>query len=108
MWHPLIGHVCGEFGTFTHRIKCDGYIYLMRCGELSHLVLLLSFFSLFFIRSSNLQVTISRSLKESSYLQNFLKFESLKSLFMAEEHHEDHPGEEGPVPLLRWDLGLFE
>ncbi|MFS8033209.1 hypothetical protein Hanom_Chr17g01566811 [Helianthus anomalus] len=27
---------------------------------------------------------------------------------MAEEHHEDNPGHEGPVPVLRWDLGLFE
>ncbi|KAJ0878324.1 hypothetical protein HanRHA438_Chr10g0438421 [Helianthus annuus] len=27
---------------------------------------------------------------------------------MAEEHVEDNPGEEGPVPVLRWDLGLFE
>ncbi|KAF5803999.1 hypothetical protein HanXRQr2_Chr06g0277981 [Helianthus annuus] len=27
---------------------------------------------------------------------------------MAEEHHEDVSGEEGPVPILRWDLGLFE
>ncbi|MFS7926236.1 hypothetical protein Hanom_Chr04g00294681 [Helianthus anomalus] len=27
---------------------------------------------------------------------------------MAEEHLEENPGEEGPVPVLRWDLGLFE
>ncbi|MFS7921928.1 hypothetical protein Hanom_Chr03g00242671 [Helianthus anomalus] len=27
---------------------------------------------------------------------------------MAEEHHEDNPGEEGLVPVLKWDLGLFE
>ncbi|KAF5785772.1 hypothetical protein HanXRQr2_Chr10g0432601 [Helianthus annuus] len=27
---------------------------------------------------------------------------------MAEEHVEDNHGEEGPVPVLRWDLGLFE
>ncbi|XP_021974528.1 uncharacterized protein LOC110869593 [Helianthus annuus] len=27
---------------------------------------------------------------------------------MAEEHVEDNPGEEGPVPVLRWDLCLFE
>ncbi|XP_022031253.1 uncharacterized protein LOC110932208 [Helianthus annuus] len=27
---------------------------------------------------------------------------------MAEEHQEGVPGEEGPVPVLRWDLGLFE
>ncbi|KAJ0709303.1 hypothetical protein HanRHA438_Chr09g0424391 [Helianthus annuus] len=27
---------------------------------------------------------------------------------MAEEPREDIPGEEGHVPILRWDLGLFE
>ncbi|MFS8034803.1 hypothetical protein Hanom_Chr17g01585501 [Helianthus anomalus] len=27
---------------------------------------------------------------------------------MAEDHNEENPGEEGPVPVLRWDLGLFE
>ncbi|KAL9992227.1 hypothetical protein Hdeb2414_s1204g00991561 [Helianthus debilis subsp. tardiflorus] len=27
---------------------------------------------------------------------------------MAEEHIEENPGEEGPVPVLWWDLGLFE
>ncbi|KAJ0455180.1 hypothetical protein HanIR_Chr15g0748291 [Helianthus annuus] len=27
---------------------------------------------------------------------------------MAEEHHQENPGEEGPVPILKWDLGLFE
>ncbi|KAM0045458.1 hypothetical protein Hdeb2414_s0009g00304101 [Helianthus debilis subsp. tardiflorus] len=27
---------------------------------------------------------------------------------MAEEHQEENPGEEGLVPVLRWDLGLFE
>ncbi|MFS7956172.1 hypothetical protein Hanom_Chr07g00651451 [Helianthus anomalus] len=28
---------------------------------------------------------------------------------MAEEHHqEENPSEEGPVPVLKWDLGLSE
>ncbi|KAJ0667383.1 hypothetical protein HanPI659440_Chr17g0677221 [Helianthus annuus] len=27
---------------------------------------------------------------------------------MAAEHQEDNPDEEGPVPVLKWDLGLFE
>ncbi|MFS7925429.1 hypothetical protein Hanom_Chr04g00284861 [Helianthus anomalus] len=27
---------------------------------------------------------------------------------MAEEHPEENPGEEGPLPVLRWDLGLLE
>ncbi|MFS7982609.1 hypothetical protein Hanom_Chr10g00964881 [Helianthus anomalus] len=27
---------------------------------------------------------------------------------MAEERQEENPGEEGHVPVLRWDLGLFE
>ncbi|KAM0001323.1 hypothetical protein Hdeb2414_s0009g00304351 [Helianthus debilis subsp. tardiflorus] len=28
---------------------------------------------------------------------------------MAEEHHqEENPGEEGPLRVLKWDLGLFE
>ncbi|KAL9994884.1 hypothetical protein Hdeb2414_s0862g00955251 [Helianthus debilis subsp. tardiflorus] len=28
---------------------------------------------------------------------------------MAEEHHQkENPGEEGPLRVLKWDLGLFE
>ncbi|KAJ0946364.1 hypothetical protein HanRHA438_Chr01g0003151 [Helianthus annuus] len=27
---------------------------------------------------------------------------------MAEEHQEENPGEEGPLRVLKWDLGLFE
>ncbi|KAM0012341.1 hypothetical protein Hdeb2414_s0053g00753231 [Helianthus debilis subsp. tardiflorus] len=27
---------------------------------------------------------------------------------MAEEHQEENPREEGPVPVLKWDLGLFD
>ncbi|MFS7920488.1 hypothetical protein Hanom_Chr14g01311851 [Helianthus anomalus] len=28
---------------------------------------------------------------------------------MDEEHHqEENPGEEGPLPVFKWDLGLFE
>ncbi|MFS7956858.1 hypothetical protein Hanom_Chr07g00659531 [Helianthus anomalus] len=27
---------------------------------------------------------------------------------MDEEHQEENPCEEGPLPVLKWDLGLFE
>ncbi|MFS7946944.1 hypothetical protein Hanom_Chr06g00542271 [Helianthus anomalus] len=43
------------------------------------------------------------------FLHIFKFFKKLGSLFtMAEEHQEGVSGEEGPVPVLRWDLGLFE
>ncbi|MFS8015808.1 hypothetical protein Hanom_Chr15g01361041 [Helianthus anomalus] len=59
--------------------------------------------SLFFIRSSNLQATYSRS---SSFLfisSSFsLRYSKLyQRILMAEERQEENPGEEGPVPVLR-------
>ncbi|KAJ0526838.1 hypothetical protein HanHA300_Chr09g0327611 [Helianthus annuus] len=50
-------------------------------------------------RSSRFYITSSELLSEPS------KF---KLIIMAEEHHEVNPGEEGLVPVLKWDLGLFE
>ncbi|XP_022028459.1 uncharacterized protein LOC110929609 isoform X1 [Helianthus annuus] len=55
------------------------------------------------------------SSKCSSFLQDFFKSSNFLQAFfpdppskMSEEHQEAPVSEEGPVPVLRWDLGLFE
>ncbi|KAM0057854.1 hypothetical protein Hdeb2414_s0005g00163341 [Helianthus debilis subsp. tardiflorus] len=59
-----------------------------------------SFLQIFKRSVADLQETIS-------HLQILPKI-FLKSVSMTEEHPDENPGEEGPVPVLRWDLGLFE
>ncbi|MFS7929440.1 hypothetical protein Hanom_Chr04g00332571 [Helianthus anomalus] len=62
------------------------------------------------VRGYHFSSTIAIFLSSSRYFFKIFKFfKKLGSLFsMAEEHQEDIPGEEGPVPVLRWDPGLFE
>ncbi|KAL9994926.1 hypothetical protein Hdeb2414_s0857g00954751 [Helianthus debilis subsp. tardiflorus] len=54
------------------------------------------------------------SSKCSSSLEDFFKSSNFSSIFfpdlqnMSEEHQEVATSEEGPVPVLKWDLGLFE
>ncbi|KAF5816363.1 hypothetical protein HanXRQr2_Chr03g0133531 [Helianthus annuus] len=76
-------------------------IYIRREGER---------FSLLFV-SSLLSSQTSLNLQScSSYLRDFFKSSKFFPEFsdMSEEHQEVAVTEEGPVPVLRWDLGLFE
>ncbi|KAJ0759547.1 hypothetical protein HanOQP8_Chr04g0127941 [Helianthus annuus] len=106
MWQPLVGWPSGESGTVTHRIKCDGYIYPKK-GERFSLLFVSFLFSLNL--SLNLQSWFFTS---SRFLQIFkFFFEFFPDLFsdrMSEEHQEIAAAEEGPVPVLKWDLSLFE
>ncbi|KAM0040571.1 hypothetical protein Hdeb2414_s0012g00395531 [Helianthus debilis subsp. tardiflorus] len=73
----------------------------------------LQIFKIFFISSRFLQIFkvffisskfSSRSVfKSSKFSRNFFTF-----ITMTEEHQEAVSSEEGPVPVLKWDLGLFE
>ncbi|MFS7930189.1 hypothetical protein Hanom_Chr04g00341171 [Helianthus anomalus] len=62
--------------------------------------------------SSNLQDFSSNLQDFSSNLQDFSSnlpsFQKLAFITMTEEHQEAVYSEEGPVPVLKWDLGLFE
>ncbi|KAJ0834098.1 hypothetical protein HanRHA438_Chr16g0739901 [Helianthus annuus] len=76
-------------------------IYIRREGER---------LSLLFV-SSLLSSQTSLNLQScSSYLRDFFKSSKFFPEFsdMSEEHQEVAVTEEGPVPVLRWDLGLFE
>ncbi|KAF5787355.1 hypothetical protein HanXRQr2_Chr10g0451791 [Helianthus annuus] len=81
-------------------------IYIRREGERFSLLLVSS--PLFSQNSLNLQ-SVLRLLqdffKSSNFLQAFFP-DLLKN--MSEEHQGAPVNEEGPVPVLRWDLGLFE
>ncbi|KAJ0466286.1 hypothetical protein HanRHA438_Chr14g0682531 [Helianthus annuus] len=81
-------------------------IYIRREGERFSLLFVAS--PLFSQNSLNLQ-SVLRLLqdffKSSNFLQAFFPDPSSK---MSEEHPEAPVSEEGPVPVLRWDLGLFE
>ncbi|KAJ0605622.1 hypothetical protein HanHA300_Chr02g0065051 [Helianthus annuus] len=77
-------------------------IYNQREVRGSHFSSLLCYFlSNVFFESSNLFFISSR------FLQIFQVFSRISS-DMSEEHQEVAVTEEGPVPVLRWDLGLFE
>ncbi|KAJ0705321.1 hypothetical protein HanPI659440_Chr14g0572191 [Helianthus annuus] len=77
-------------------------IYNRREVRGSHFSSLLCYFlSNIFFESSNLFFTSSR------FLQIFQVFSRIFP-DMSEEHQEVAVTEEGPVPVLRWDLGLFE
>ncbi|KAJ0714990.1 hypothetical protein HanPI659440_Chr13g0495711 [Helianthus annuus] len=81
-------------------------IYIRREGERFSLLFVSS--PLFSQNSLNLQ-SVLRLLqdffKSSNFLQAFFP-DLLKN--MSEEHQGAPVNEEGPVPVLRWDLGLFE
>ncbi|KAJ0502242.1 hypothetical protein HanRHA438_Chr11g0512921 [Helianthus annuus] len=81
-------------------------IYTRREGERFSLLFVAS--PLFSQNSLNLQ-SVLRLLqdffKSSNFLQAFFP-DLLKN--MSEEHQGAPVNEEGPVPVLRWDLGLFE
>ncbi|KAM0018466.1 hypothetical protein Hdeb2414_s0026g00674391 [Helianthus debilis subsp. tardiflorus] len=81
-------------------------IYIRREGER---------FSLLFVSSLLSSQKLFESSKCSSYLQDFFKSSNFSSSFfpdlskkMSEKHQEVPVTEEGPVPVLKWDLGLFE
>ncbi|KAM0015456.1 putative microtubule-associated protein 7 family [Helianthus debilis subsp. tardiflorus] len=81
-------------------------IYIRREGER---------FSLLFVSSLLSSQKLFESSKCSSYLQSLLQiFKVFVEFFpdlsekMSEEHQEVPVTEEGPVPVLKWDLGLFE
>ncbi|KAJ0910866.1 hypothetical protein HanRHA438_Chr06g0256971 [Helianthus annuus] len=81
-------------------------IYIRREGER---------FSLLFVSSPLFSQKLFESSKCSSFLQDFFKSSNFLQAFfpdpsskMSEEHQEAPVSEEGPVPVLRWDLGLFE
>ncbi|KAJ0467071.1 hypothetical protein HanIR_Chr14g0679221 [Helianthus annuus] len=73
------------------------------------------------VRSSHFSSTLSNSLVSlllnlqilkqifKIFLHIFKYFQKLASFItMTEEHQEGVSTEEGPVPVLRWDIGLFE
>ncbi|KAJ0916011.1 hypothetical protein HanPSC8_Chr06g0256641 [Helianthus annuus] len=81
-------------------------IYIRREGERFSLLFVSS--PLFSQNSLNLQSVLH-------LLQDFFKSSNLLRAFfpdhlknMSEEHQEAPVSEEGPVPVLKWDLGLFE
>ncbi|KAF5796606.1 hypothetical protein HanXRQr2_Chr08g0353591 [Helianthus annuus] len=89
---------------FTHRIKCDGYIY-RTIGE--RFALIIHLLSLFSLESSNfLQIFKSFIV----VLQGFpRKVGDLCALIVFKHMAEEEVQVEGgPVPVLKWDQGLFE